>query len=105
MKSENVGVALDEDHPAGACGRTPGVVDAEQLRPLGVELALGGVEVLRLLVLAHRASAESVHPAACVGGGEHDPLAEAVVHLPGLVPRALDEADRQQLLVAEAGHA
>ena len=103
VEREHVGVPLDEDHPAAArCGGA-GEVDAEQLRALVVELAVGGVQVLRPLVFAHRPGTEAVDSPAGVGRREQHPLAEAVVQAPGL--GAGDEADRQQLLVAEAGRA
>jgi hypothetical protein len=67
VESEDVGVALDQDHLPGARGRRAGQVDPEQLAPLVVEVAVGGVEVLRPLVLPHRTGAEAADPPAGVG--------------------------------------
>ena len=103
MQREHVGVALDEDHPVALGGGRAREVDPEQDLALVVELAVGRVEVLRALVVAHRARAEAEHAAARVDGREHDPLAEAVVDAAGAVARALREPDRQQLLLAEPG--
>ena len=66
VEREHVGVALDEDHPAGAAAARRAQVDPEQLAALVVELAVGGVEVLRQLVLAHRPGAEPEDAAAGV---------------------------------------
>ena len=52
---------------------------AEHVLALVVELVVGGVEVLRALLLAHRARAEAEYLAAHVGEREHDARAEAVV--------------------------
>src|SRR3954470_7586484 len=76
------------------------MVYAEQLAPLVVELVLGGVDVLRALVVAHRAGAEAEHLAARIRQGEHDPPAETVVE--ATVPAPLPEPGRGQLLAAEA---
>ena len=105
MQREHVGVALDQDHRPGSGRGGARAVDPEQHLPLVVELALGGVEVLRLAGFAHRPRAEAEHAAAGVGRREHDPLAEAVVDLPGPVLRALHEPGAEQLLVAEPGPA
>ena len=102
VHGEHIGVALDEDHPVGSRCRRSREVDPEQHLALVVELAVGGVEVLRALVVAHRPRAEAVDAAAAVDGREHDPLAEPVIDAAGAVARPLREPDREQLLLGEA---
>ena len=69
-----------------------------------VELALGGVEVLRPLVGSQPARTEAQHPPPLVGQRERQPPAEAVVQRAPLT-RALHHAGSQQLLVGEPGAA
>ena len=105
MEREHVGVALDQDHAADAGRGGASAIEAEQHPALVVQLAVGGVQVLGTLVVAHRARAEPDHVSAGVGGREHDPLAEPVVDLARTVLGALREPHGQQLLVAETGAA
>ncbi len=65
------------------------------------EVGLGGVDVLRPLVGAHRAAAEAEGAAAAVADREHDPRAEAVVL--AAAPPTLHQTDPAQLLDLEAG--
>ena len=101
VQGEHVRVALHHDHaalPCVACGRAQ--VEAEQRAALAVDRALGGVDVLRLLVVAHRARAEAEHPPAGVAQREHDPRPEAVVD--AALPAPLGEPGGLQLLLGEA---
>ena len=99
MERDHVRVALDEHHAAGLRrGR------ARHVRPvddpaLVEELALGGVQVLGLVLGAHRPRAEPEHAAALVGQRERDAPAEAIDQ-PTLP--ALRQPGREQLLVGVA---
>ena len=68
-----------------------------------VDLAVGGIEVLRRLVVAHSPRAEPDHPPAGIGRGEHDPFAEAVEHLARTRARTLGQTGGQQLFLGEPG--
>jgi len=101
MEGENVGVALDDDRPAGFGDRRFGAVDAIEQLALVEEIGLGGVHVLRTLVGAHRAAAEAKHATPAVADREHDPRPEAVVL--AAAAAALDQPDPAQLVDLEAG--
>ena len=98
VQGQHVGVALHYVYPALLRGVLAGAVDAEQRAALAVNGALGGVHVLGLLVVAHRARAEAEHPPAGVPQREHDPRAEAVVEA---APPALAQARRLDLRLRE----
>ncbi len=105
MHGQHVGVALGQNRAPCLGRRGPGQVDPEQDLTLVVELSVGGVEVLGGLVLPHGPGPEPHRPATRIGGREHDPLPEPVVHPPrrGLGP--LHQPHGQQLLLAEPGSA
>ena len=109
MAGEHVGVALDHQRPPAfaIAGRARSI--PYSVRRLRVQLALGRVDVLRLLVGQQRPRAEPLHPPARVADREHDPRAEAVVVALALLalqhqPRRLDLLDRVARLLAAHQH-
>lgn len=100
MAGHDVGVALDDHGPAGLRDVLLRQVDAVQHLGLLVDRGLGGVEVLRaVVVVAELAGAEADDVAGGVADRPHQPAAEAV---DGAAPAVLGEAGGDQLLVAEA---
>lgn len=100
VAGHHVGVALDDDGSAGLRDVLLGQVDAVQHLGLLVDRGLGGVEVLRaVVVVAQFAGAEADDVARGVADRPHQPAAEAV---DGAAPAVLGDAGGDQLLVAEA---
>lgn len=100
VAGHDVGVALDDDGAAGLGDVLLGQVDAVQHLGLLVDRGLGGVEVLRaVVVVAELAGAEADDLPGGVADGPHQPAAEAV---DGAAAAVLGEAGGDQFLVAEA---
>ena len=104
VQGDRVGVALADDHLPLARGVRAREIAAVEVQALVVEVVVGGVEVLRPLILAHRPRAEPEHAPAHVGEREDDARAKAVVGPAGL-PRALGQAGGVELLDGEAAAA
>ncbi len=102
MGGDHIGVALAQHHGAGLRGVRASEVGREQVAPLVVHLAVGAVEVLGLLLVAHRAGAEAQDTPAAVAQRERDPPAEAGVDAAGTILRALHDPRVQELRLAEA---
>ncbi len=102
MQREHVGVALAQDHPPALCTLDPGRGDPVEHLTLAVDLALRRVQILRSVVVAHRARAETAHAPARVCRGEHDAAAEAVNQLIGTGLLAPAEVGGQDLIGAVA---
>src|SRR5204863_10034627 len=75
-------------------------VDAVERVALSIELALRGVQVLRLRIRAKRPCPESLHPPAPVAYGAHDPSPKQIVGA-SLAP-LLRQSRRRQLRDREA---
>lgn len=99
VAGHDVGVALDDDGPAGLRDVLLREVDAVQHLRLLVDRGLGGVEVLRpVVVVAEFAGTEADDLAGRVADRPHQPAAEAV---DGAAAAVLGEARGDQLPVAE----
>ena len=104
MERDHVGVALDDHHPPGLGRRGAGHVLPVDDLALVEDLAVGRVEVLRLLVRLHRARAEAEDVALGVGERERHAPAEAI-DVPRAAPARLDQARGEQLLRASSPRA
>lgn len=99
VAGHDVGVALDDDGPAGLRDVLLREVDAVQHLRLLVDRGLGGVEVLRpVVVVAELAGTEADDLAGRVADRPHQPAAEAV---DGAAAAVLGEARGDQLPVTE----
>ncbi len=78
IEGQQVEVALDDDHLAGAADRLARAVHPVENAALVIDRRLGRVDVFRLPV-AEGASAEGRHPAALAVDGKDQPAAEQVV--------------------------
>ena len=97
MAGDHVRVSLDHQRPSALHHLRPRPLDPVQRAPLRIQLALGRVDVLRLLVGQQRPRPKPLNAPARVSDREHDPGAEAVVMAPALLA-AQDQAGRLDLL-------
>ena len=99
VHGHHVGVALDDDHPLVALHVLLGQVDAVEHVRLLVERGLGGVQVLRALVLLEQpARAEPDRLAGHLADRPHEPSAEPVVDA---ALALADQPGRHQLRLGE----
>ena len=108
VQGDRVGIALADDHLAGARGMRAREVRPIEVQTLVVDLVVGRVQVLRRppvrRLIAHGPRAESEHAPAQVGEREADARPEAVVGLASLA-RALRKPGGIELLDGEASPA